>query len=137
MQQIINFLIRNKNGLLYVFLLLIALGFTVQSNSYHQSKFLNSSNWLTGNIYQTSTNVSTYFSLQDENNVLLEENKRLRNLLFNKGIARPDSVAIDTTLPYDVITANIIKNSYSLNKNYPTMSQLLWTGMVVGQNNKD
>ncbi|SFW63544.1 rod shape-determining protein MreC [Cellulophaga fucicola] len=122
MQQIINFLIRNKNGLLYVFLLLIALGFTVQSNSYHQSKFLNSSNWLTGNIYQTSTNVSTYFSLQDENNVLLEENKRLRNLLFNKGIARPDSVAIDTTSPYDVITANIIKNSYSLNKNYPTIN---------------
>ena len=45
--------------------LAIALGFTAQSNSYHQSKFFNSTNWFTGNIYQTSTNVSTYFSLQD------------------------------------------------------------------------
>lgn len=25
-------------------------------------------------------------------------------------------------MPYDVITANIIKNSYSLNKNYPTIN---------------
>lgn len=122
MQQIINFLIRNKNGLLYVFLLLIALGFTVQENSYHQSKFLNSTNWFSGNIYQTSTNVSTYFSLQEENNTLLEENKRLRNLLFNKNIVSPDSIKTDSTSTYNVIKANVIKNSYSLSKNYITIN---------------
>ncbi|WBU90152.1 rod shape-determining protein MreC [Cellulophaga omnivescoria] len=122
MQQIINFLIKNKNGLLYVFLLLIALGFTVQANSYHQSKFLNSSSWLTGNIYQTSTNISTYFSLQKENNTLLEENKRLRNLLFNKNIVAPDSIKTDSSSTYNIVTANVIKNSYSLSKNYITIN---------------
>ncbi len=122
MQQIINFLLKNKNGLLYVFLLIIALGFTVQSNSYHQSKLFNSTNWFSGNIYQTSANISNYFTLEDENKTLLEENKRLRHLLFNKSLIPKDSIVIDTTLPYKVISANILKNSYLLSKNYPTIN---------------
>ena len=82
MQQIINFLIRYKIFLLYLFLLLISFIFTFQSHSYHQSKFLNSSNFITGSIYTFSDNVTSYFSLREENNKLVEENKKLRDLLF-------------------------------------------------------
>lgn len=120
MQQIINFFIRNKIGLLYVFLLLIAVGFTVQSHSYHQSKFFNSTSWLSGNLYETSNNFSSYFSLKKANDQLVEENKRLRNLLYNK--TSKDKVSIkDSTGLYGLISAKVVKNSYSLTRNYLTV----------------
>jgi len=122
MQQIINFLLRYKNSLLYVLLLLIALSITIKSHSYHKSKFFNSANSISGNIYQTSFNISSYFNLNSENKRLLEENLRLRNLLFNqKNIS--DSIITDSTLNYTVTSAQIIKNSYSKPMNYITINK--------------
>lgn len=122
MQQIINFIIRYKTSLLYVLLLIISFIFTIRSRTYHHSKFFNSSNWITGNIYKTATNITSYFSLETENKELVEENKRLRKLLFN--IKSPNSVTIDTTtLTYTVVPAKIIKNSYNNTKNYITIDK--------------
>ena len=73
MQRIINFILSNRNTFLYVFLLLISLVFTIKSNSYHQSKAFNSSKWLTGNIYQTNNNITSYFKLKKEINNLIDE----------------------------------------------------------------
>ncbi len=122
MQQIINFVIRNKNFLLYLFLLSIALGFTVQSHSYHQSRFFNSSNWVTGSIYETFNGFSTYFGLSEENAKLVEENKRLRKLLFN---GRTETMAsLDSTqLIYAVNTGQVVKNSYAEPRNYITINR--------------
>jgi len=139
MQQIINFLLRYKNSLLYVLLLLIALSITIKSHSYHKSKFFNSANSISGNIYQTSFNISSYFNLNSENKRLLEENLRLRNLLFNqKNIS--DSIITDSTLNYTVTSAQIIKNSYSKPMNYITKEagtnslQLYMTSDSLGKN---
>lgn len=118
MQQIINFLIKNKNFILFMLLLFISLVFTVQSHSYHKSKFINSANWLTGGIYESANNFSSYFSLKTENEKLVEENRRLRNALFSK----KDSTNqfIDSTSyasNYTFRSAEIIKNSYSKTNN--------------------
>src|SRR5680860_157707 len=122
MQQIINFVIRNKNFLLYIFLMILSLGFTIQSHSYHQSRFFNSSNWLTGNILETSNNVSTYFGLDAENQKLMDENKRLRDLLFNAG--ETDSIVIDSTQrTYTITTGRVIKNSFAEPRNYITIDK--------------
>lgn len=122
MQQIINFIIRYKNFLLYVMLLTISLGFTIQSHSFHQSRFFNSSNWITGNIYNASHGVSSYFELQKENRALVEDNERLRRLLFNKTFS--DSVKLDSIqLTYTVTPAKIIKNSYADHRNYITIDK--------------
>src|SRR5690606_12708973 len=119
MQQIINFILRYKNFLLYVFLLGISLAFTIRSQSYHRSMFLNSANWLTGNIYRTTSNITTYFDLGEENKKLVEENKRLRTLLFNQE-KEPPAPLDSTDLNYKVISGQVIKNSYSLPHNYIT-----------------
>jgi rod shape-determining protein MreC len=122
MQQIINFIIRFKTLLLYILLLTISLAFTFQSHSYHRSKFFNSSNWLAGTVYNASTNVTNYFNLREVNEKLTEENNRLRQMLYNK--AQEDSLEIDTlTLPYEIIPAKIIKNSYANPENYITLNK--------------
>lgn len=124
MQQIINFIFKNKNLLLYLLLMVVALGFTVQSHSYHQSKYFNSSTWLTGGIYKTSTSITDYFNLESENQKLVEENTRLKIILFNQEYAQEtllDSLILDST--YTVVPAKIIKNSYSLLDNYITLNK--------------
>lgn len=126
MQQIFNFVIRNKTFLLFLLLFSIALAFTIQSHSYHRSKFINSANGLTGGVYGTFNSIDQYFDLKDENALLSEENKRLREQLFNISNTS-DSSYIDTTSyaqgTYRVITANVYKNSYSLTNNYLTLNK--------------
>ena len=122
MQQIINFIIRYKNFLLYIFLLTVSLGFTIQSHSYHQSRFFNSSNWISGNIYETSSSFFSYFDLDEENIKLVEENKRLRDQLFNLKIE--DSTLLDSVQrTYTIASGNIIKNSYANPRNYITIDK--------------
>ncbi|WP_165748189.1 rod shape-determining protein MreC [Cellulophaga sp. Z1A5H] len=127
MQQIINFIFRNKNLLLYLFLLFISLAFTIQSHSYHQSKFFNSANWLTGGVYKTSNGISSYFYLEKENQKLVDENMRLRRIIINKDYNAEvpvDRIKLDSTLmDYTIISAKIIKNSYSNLDNYITLNK--------------
>ncbi|MGI9547642.1 MAG: rod shape-determining protein MreC [Flavobacteriaceae bacterium] len=122
MQQIINFILRYKITLLYLLLLTIALAFTVQSHSYHRSRYFNSANWLSGGIYNTTNRISTYFKLGEVNNRLVEENRRLRSLLYNQ--EKMDSLELDTIqLNYSIVSAQIIKNSYSNQDNYITINK--------------
>ncbi|MBT8185778.1 MAG: rod shape-determining protein MreC [Eudoraea sp.] len=122
MQQIIKFIIRYKTSLLYVFFLIISLAFTIQSHSYHRSKFFNSANWISGTVYNTSNNISSYFGLDEENERLLEENRQLRNLLYNKSLS--DSIELDTSaINYTITSARVIKNSYANPNNYITINK--------------
>ena len=122
MQQIINFIIRYKNFLLYILLLIISLAFTVQSHSFHQSRFFNSSNWITGNIFGISQGITTYLDLDDENERLLKENERLHNRLLN--IEADSLIKMDTTnIGYTVVSGQVIKNSYANNRNYITINR--------------
>ncbi len=122
MRQIINFLIRYKTFLLYIFFMIISLSFTIQSHSFHQSKFFNSSNWVTGGIFQTSYNITSYFDLKSENQKLLNDNKRLRQILYNSKIK--DTVLIDSSnINYTVISGQVIKNNYADQRNYITINK--------------
>ncbi|WP_339625323.1 rod shape-determining protein MreC [uncultured Winogradskyella sp.] len=131
MQQILNFVIRNKTFLLFLLLFGISLALTIQSHSYHRSKFINSANGLTGGVYGTFNSIEKYFDLKDQNNVLVEENKYLRKLLFNSKTTI-DSTYIDTTFigsRYNVTIAEVYKNSYSLSNNYLTINKGLKHGI--------
>ncbi|SFZ91002.1 rod shape-determining protein MreC [Flaviramulus basaltis] len=125
MQQIINFIIRNKNFLLFLLLFGVSILFTIQTHSYHKSKFINSANFLTGGVYNSANNISGYFNLKSQNQLLAEENTRLRSLLSNSGI-KVDSTYIDSlsfNKAYRFHNANIIKNSYSLTDNFLTINK--------------
>ncbi|MBV7269967.1 rod shape-determining protein MreC [Winogradskyella luteola] len=125
MQQIFNFVIKNKTFLLFLLLFSIALALTIQSHSYHKSKFINSANALTGGVYGTVNSIGKYFDLEHENEILSEENKHLREQLFNSK-NNLDSTYIDSTYSkgqYKVTAAQVYKNSYSSTHNYLTINK--------------
>ena len=126
MQNIIAFFIRNRNFFFYIALLSLALIFTFQSHSYHKSKFINSANAVTGGIYGTLNNITTYFDLKEQNKLLAEENKELRNMLFSSGKEQPNKIVSDSSsavFKYKIRTASVIKNSYAKTKNYLTINK--------------
>ena len=124
MQQIINFLIRNKNNILFLLLLGFSLFLTIQAHSYQKSRFVSSANFLSGGIYSWRNEVNEYFRLEDYNRRLLEENEELRSRLA----ALEDTTAInsytDTTSFEDDINfkaAEVINNNYANRNNYITL----------------
>ncbi|WP_323788316.1 rod shape-determining protein MreC [Psychroserpens sp.] len=127
MQQIINFVIRNKTSLLFLLLFFVSIALTIQSHSYHKSKFINSANFFTGGIYESANNVSNYFDLKTQNQILVEENNTLRSKVLNSSDStQTSSPKIDTTSfsgRYKIQTARIINNNYSASKNYLTINK--------------
>jgi len=125
MQQILFFLIRNKNFLLSVFLFFISFTLTIQSHSFHKNKFINSANFFSGRVYSIKNNITSYFNLRDENNLLLEENARLR-IQLGSYIELSSTKNIDTTETlsrFQYVTAKVINNSYSKSKNTLTINK--------------
>ncbi|MGB5646775.1 MAG: rod shape-determining protein MreC [Muriicola sp.] len=129
MQQIINFILRNKTTLLYLSLLFLGLSLSIRSHSYHRALFFNSSNRITGSIYNTQSNISSYFDLREENEKLVEENTLLRTLLFNSAEKEVPSLKIDS-FPFEVIPAQIIKNDFARRNNYITINKGLRDGVA-------
>lgn len=126
MQQIINFVLRNKTFLVFLLLFGLSLFFTIQSHSYHKSKFVNSSNMVTGSVYQLANGIGQYFNLSQENDALLEENRMLKSIVHNfdldtSKLSFTDSIKFNSH--YKFRTAEVYKNSYSQTNNYLTINK--------------
>lgn len=125
MQQIVNFVLRNKTFLMFMLLFAIGLILTILNNSYHQSKYFNSTNYITGNLFKWRNGVTQYFNLRSQNKALLEENERLRQIISNlpdQEIAVSDSIEKELGI-YNIYTAQVYKNSYALPNNYITINK--------------
>lgn len=128
MQQIISFLYKNKYPLLFLLLELTAIFFTIQSHSYHQSKFVNSANAITGGIYNRINNFKELVLLKEDNKRLSEENAHLKNLLElrKKQLVIRDSSLVDTVnyfQKYNYTSAKVINNNFRKNNNYLTINK--------------
>lgn len=126
MQQIINFVLRNKTFLVFLLLFGLSIFFTIQSHSYHKSKFINSSNAVTGTVYQTANGIGQYFNLVKENSALLEENRMLKSIVHNMDVDTLQSDFTDSvkySAHYKFRTADVYKNSYSQSTNYLTINK--------------
>ena len=73
MQQLIYFLQKNKNFLFFLFLEIIAVALIINNHSFHRSKFISSTNFITGGLYEKSSEISEYIDLKDRNKTLSEE----------------------------------------------------------------
>jgi len=128
MQQIISFLYKNKLFILFLLLEVLAVLFTIQSHSFHKSKFVNSANFISGGIYDRVNNFKEFFLLKKENQRLSEENAYLRNLLAieNKDSVSTDVLVLDSlkyNQKYSYTGAKVINNNYRKNNNYLTIDK--------------
>lgn len=124
MQQILYFLKRFRFFLLFLVLQIVALGFTIQHHSYHKSKFVNSSNSITGGIYNKVNSITEFINLKEENLRLIEENVQLKNQFQtsdNKNIFFSDSLT--THKKFQFHFAKIINNNYSKPNNFLTINK--------------
>jgi rod shape-determining protein MreC len=115
MQQIISYLLKKKNLLLFLLFLSISLILTIQSHSYHRSKFINATNNVTGGVYEYTNHINEFIHLEDYNKRLLKENAKLRKQLTN--IEFQTVVNFPTNTPYDLIPAKLIQNSFDKKEN--------------------
>jgi rod shape-determining protein MreC len=124
MQQIVNFLIKYRNLLLYILLLGIAVTFTVQSHSFHRNSFISSANAFTGSILNTQRGIYGYFDLADENKLLQSENAALRMRLLEIGdtlLGKEETYIFSDSIPYKIFPARVIKNNYAFRDNFITI----------------
>lgn len=119
MQQIINFILRNKSFLLYILLFFISTVFTIQNHSYQKSKFVNSANFLSGGVYNKANNISQYFGLKQQNQLLQEENNKLKSAFYNTDSKIKSSYLDSITFSsiYNFTPAVVIKNNYTFSTN--------------------
>jgi rod shape-determining protein MreC len=125
MQQIIFFLIRNKNFLLFIVLFSVSIFLTIQTHSYHKNKFVNSSNAITGGIYSIKSSITDYFNLREKNEILINENTRIRKQLesYKSKVVNQNIDTSSILSKYYFISAKVINNSFSKTKNKLTINK--------------
>ena len=128
MQQIIYFFQKFKYFLFFLLLELIAVSFIFNNLNFHKSKFVNSANIVTGGLYKTLSDYTEYLHLRSDNNILSDENTRLKNIL-ERAISKSsmiDSIIVDSTKymqKYIYTEAKIINNNYSKPFNFLTINK--------------
>ncbi len=115
MQQIFSYLLKNKNFLIFIFLLAVSFGLTIQSHRYHKSKFISAAYNTTGGLYEVVNHVNEFVNLDIYNERLLAENSRLRKQLSNFNFN--SSVGNYLEIPYEYIPAKLVHNSVNKKNN--------------------
>ncbi len=105
----------------------IALAFTINNYNFHKSKFISSTNFISGTVLGVSSNISNYFKLKSENEILSNENNYLRNqlALLQQKDSFSENQIIDTTKyqqKYNYINGRIIRNEFRNTANFLTIA---------------
>jgi rod shape-determining protein MreC len=128
MRSLFRYLLRNYAFVLFILLETLALAMVFNYNSFQRARYLNSANFISGNIYSMYNSVAGYFGLQKDNRELAEENARLRMLLENQGYNVPANDSLDLAVQQGdslirFITAQVINNSVNTAFNYITLNK--------------
>ena len=116
MQQIIKFLLRFQVGILFLILFSVALALTINAHSYHQDKYISSTNVISSFFFDIRYDIVSYFNLEKENKALQNENSYLQKFIYNKGELTSEEIEIDSS--FTVYASKVISNSYRKSKNH-------------------
>jgi rod shape-determining protein MreC len=122
MRSLLRFLAKYHAVFLFVFLEVLSIMMIVRYNNYQHVKFLNSSNRITGSIYNGYWGIAQYFSLKQLNDELAEENAKLRSELMREELSKigTDTPQQDSLYRQNFFfsTAKVINNSVNRVHNY-------------------
>ena len=85
MRNLLNFLARYNNLIIFLILEGIAVYFLATGNNYHNTRILNGIRGLTQKIEERINNIRTYLNLREINMNLAAENVALRNRINGSG----------------------------------------------------
>jgi rod shape-determining protein MreC len=135
MRNLLNFLLKYINLIVFIILEGIALSLLINGNNYHNSRMVKGTQGVTRRIEEKIKNTRTYLSLREINSSLAEENSALRNNLEH--YARQEDLKFvnvtDSLLrqEYKYTSARVINNSVNKQKNYFTIDKGTRQGMKV------
>lgn len=143
MKTLINVLLRYHFFLLFIFLEGIALIIVISSDVEKKNAFFSSANSISGYLNSKVNNWTSYFSLTSENELLRNENIKLKSQLEAiKASLRPNQMFITDTsssFSYEYLGARVIKNTVTKDKNFITIDKGAKDGVekdfgVIGPN---
>jgi rod shape-determining protein MreC len=133
-------------GNLILFLILEGISFylIITYNDTQAKIYHNSVNVISGSIANQASNIRGYFSLKEQNSILLKENAKLKAKLFNlveKQGAKPEDLNLNITENqiFNLVSARVVNNSISLRNNFLSLNKGRKAGItenqgVIGEN---
>ncbi|MBF1557187.1 rod shape-determining protein MreC [Segatella salivae] len=117
MRNLLDFLVKYNYWFLFLFLEAVSFVLLFQFNSYQGSVWFSSANAVTGKLYETSSEIESYFQLSKINSELTQRNlyleQRLNKLEKQIGDSAADStmeksLLVKSLQPYRLIPAKVI-----------------------------
>jgi rod shape-determining protein MreC len=127
MRNLLNFLVRFNNLIIFLILEGITLYWLATGNSYHNTRVVKGIRGLTQGIEMKINKTRNYLSLREINENLAAENIALRNSI-ERIVRRENSVFFSVTdtiysQQYNHTTAEVIENSVNRQKNFFTINK--------------
>lgn len=118
MQKLLNGILRNRTLLLFILLLALSLRYMARNHYYQRTNFQALNNATLAPFFEARHQVFSYFRRDKHNKQLLEDNQYLLEKLINK----QSKVLLLDSIPFEVIPAQVIRNSIQLNHNHITLN---------------
>ena len=119
MYNLLNFLKKYNNILLFLILEVLCIIMLINNLPYQKRKLTKLGNSISGGFFATKTNFTDYFSLKEENDLIVEHNAFLMSQLYK---AKVDTSVLNDTPSLDIdfkfIPAKVINNSVDNVNNY-------------------
>lgn len=127
MRNLLNFLLKYNNIIVFLILEGIAFYWLTSGNVYHNSRMVKTIQGITRGMEERITNAKNYFILREVNSDLAEENNNLKNRLEQLSVEQGtgfESVNDSTAgQQYQYTPARVINNSVNKQKNFLTINK--------------
>lgn len=136
MRNLIQFLKKFRDFLIFFILQVFVLTLFINSRDYHRSKMTNTSSNVIGWFVEKKYNIDKHFSLSAANEKLLAENAKLRSLQPESFYQlQGDIYYVNDTLKkeqFQYIPATVINSSSNKRNNYFTLNEGSVQGIEIG-----
>ena len=122
MRSLLDFIVRHSYVFLFILLETLSLVLLFGLNDRQKLAFMTSANSVSGTLFEWRSGVDGYFGLRRDNAVLVDENARLRSILYEL----TDSQTVQNALSMSsrgVIAARVVDNSVRKDDNYITINK--------------
>ena len=131
MRSLLDFIVRHSYVFLFVLLETLSLVLLFGFNDRQKEVFLTSANSMSGMLFEWRAGVDQFFLIRKENAQLVEENTRLRNMLYELADSQLVSTARELSSE-GAVAARVIDNSVRKDDNYMTINKGTRDGIAPG-----